>query len=244
MNLARRYLDTIREQLGEIEATQMDVIEQAGAMVAEALHNGRWFYLFGTGHSHMMAEELFYRAGGLARVRPILHPPLMLHNSASESTAIERDPKVVDGLLEDYPMEFGDVLLIASNSGRNPVPVELALRARKQQTKVIALTNKRHSDAFPSRHPSGCKLQDVADLVLDNSGVEGDACVPLPSGGGSTGAASTVTGAAIVQMIACAAVEYAWTKNKPLELFVSSNAENEGHNEKLLARHRDQVRHL
>ncbi len=244
MGLANQYWETVRDQLDAIRETQTGAIESAGRLFSEVLQSERWIYLFGTGHSHMLAEELFYRAGGLVRIKPMLNDALMLHVSASESTAVERDLSVVADLLEQYPVARGDVLLIASNSGRNPVPVELALRAQARGVPVVGVVNRRHSAAFPSRHESGKKLGEVADVVIDNCGVVGDACVPLGPGQGTTGAASTVTGALILQMIACEAIERAMAQGWLPEIFTSSNGENEDHNADLVARYRGQVRHL
>jgi uncharacterized phosphosugar-binding protein len=244
MSLAKDYFNTVRNQVDLIGASQMKGIERAGDLFGQVLCRGQWIYLFGTGHSHMIAEELFYRAGGLARVRPILYSPLMLHESATESTLVERDPSVVDDLLKAYPLAKGDVLLIASNSGRNPVPVELAIRARDLGVSVVGLINRQHSDAFESRHASGKKLADLADVVIDNCGVVGDACVALPGEGLSTGAASTVTGALIVQMIACHAIESAMAKGWQPEVYCSSNAGRAAHNDGLIERYRSSVKHL
>ena len=98
MNLAGKYYQAVKGQIEALGDSQMTQIETAAGWFAEAMNAGRLVYVFGTGHSHMLAEELFYRAGGLARVVPMLHPPLMLHESASTSTQAERDPDVVGEL--------------------------------------------------------------------------------------------------------------------------------------------------
>jgi uncharacterized phosphosugar-binding protein len=244
MSLAEQYFETVRRQIERIGESQFELIQQVGANLAEVLIGEGWVYAFGTGHSHMLAEELFYRAGGLARIKPILVSPLMLHESASESSVLERDPAWVDKILNRYPMQLGDMLLIASNSGRNAVPVELALRANALDVPVVALINREHSEAFPSRHPSGKRLGDVADIVIDNCGVAGDACVEVPGTGLATGAASTVTGALVFEMMACHAIDVALARGWKAELFCSSNAGREGHNEALIERYRSLVEHL
>ncbi len=244
MSYAESYLSTVTGQIEAIQSSQKEQILAAGQQFADVLCRDGWIYVFGTGHSHMIAEELFYRAGGLSRIRPILIPSLMLHESASASTAVERDPKVVDQILAQYPVEAKDVLLVVSNSGRNPVPVELAVRVQERQTPVIALVNARHSASVKSRHQSGLKLGDIADLVIDNCGVEGDACVELTGSNGKIGAASTVTGALIVQMIACHAIEIATKAGWPAEVFCSSNAASEGRNDEILERYRGIIDHL
>jgi uncharacterized phosphosugar-binding protein len=244
MSLSDEYFRIVCDQLNEIKRTQKPVMEKAADLFAECLIHERWIYLFGTGHSHMLAEELFYRAGGLARVRPILRPELMLHVSASESTEAERDLEKVTGIMADYPMGQGDVLLIASNSGRNAVPVELAIRAKETGAKVIALVSRRHCEAFPSRHPSGQRLPDIAELTIDNCGVAGDACVPVAGLGMSIGASSSVTGTAILQMVVCDAVEKALNRGSEPLMFCSSNADREHDNHAILDGLKGIVKHI
>ena len=244
MKLAEIFLTRVLEQLQALARTQREGIEQAAGWFADALASEHWIYLFGTGHSHMLAEELFYRAGGLARVVPMLYEPLMLHASASESTRWERDIEVVPRLFERYPIQAEDVLVVASNSGRNAVPVELALQARRRGARVVAIVNRQQCERWPSRHPSGQRLSEVAELVLDNCGVEGDACVPVPELGLSVGPTSTIAGAALLQMIVCGAVEKAIERGLHPEIFCSSNTVGDDTNAAILAKYRGRVPHL
>ena len=244
MNLAEKYLQTAEAQIEALGDSQMPQIETAAGWFAEVVAAKRLVYIFGTGHSHMLAEELFYRAGGLARVVPMLQPALMLHESASGSTQAERDPNIVGELLKQYPMGGGDVLVVASNSGRNACPVELAMAAKERSVRTIAVINAEHSAKWTSRHPSGKRLGDVVDLVIDNCGVEGDACVPLPESYLSIGATSTVTGCLIMQMIACRATEMLYASGTPPDLYQSSNANHDDRNKALIAEHKKTNPHL
>ena len=244
MNLAEKYFQTVKRQVDAVGSSQMAPIETAAGWFAEAIGGGRLVYVFGTGHSHMLAEELFFRAGGLARIVPMLHPPLMLHESASAATQAERDPDVVGELLERYPVSGGDVLVVASNSGRNACPIELAMTARELSVRTIAILNAGHSSRWASRHPSGRRLGDVVDLVIDNRGVKGDACVPLPGSDLSVGAASSVTGCLIMQMIACRATEMLYVAGAPPDLYQSSNADNDQRNAAIIANHKQTNPHL
>src|SRR5262249_8720980 len=119
--------------------TQVGPIRVAAELVVEALTKGKRFWVFGTGHSHALAEELYGRAGGLADVRAVLEAGLMLHEGLQKSSLMERLPGMADVLLETNGIAAGDVVLVASNSGRNAVPVEFALGARKRGALVIAL---------------------------------------------------------------------------------------------------------
>jgi uncharacterized phosphosugar-binding protein len=181
--------------------TQLPAIRIAAGLVADALAGGKRFWVFGTGHSHALAEELYGRAGGLADVRAVLEPGLMLHEGLQKSSLLERLPGLADVLLEINQIAAGDVVLIASNSGRNAVPVEFALGARTRGAQVIALTSMAHSTATTSRAPGGQRLFETADVVLDNCGVPGDAMIDVDGSPERTGATSTMVGAMLVQAL-------------------------------------------
>ncbi len=151
------YFQAVASQLAEIRATQQMAIEQASSWVAEALINDRFIYTFGSGHSHTLAEETFYRAGGLARTVAILDEKLMVHESAVESTQWERKEGYAADVLKRYPIGAGDVLFVVSNSGRNAVPIEMAIEGAKRGAKVIAVTSLKYLSAVTSRHSSGHK---------------------------------------------------------------------------------------
>jgi uncharacterized phosphosugar-binding protein len=181
--------------------TQLGAIRVAAGLVADALAGGKRFWVFGTGHSHALAEELYGRAGGLADVRAILEPGLMLHEGLQKSSLLERLPGLAGVLLEINQLESGDVVLIASNSGRNAVPVEFALGARERGAQVIALTSMAHTTATTSRAPGGQRLFETADVVIDNCGVPGDALIEAPGSPERTGATSTMIGAMLLQAL-------------------------------------------
>jgi uncharacterized phosphosugar-binding protein len=181
--------------------TQLGAIRVAAGLVADALAGGKRFWAFGTGHSHALAEELYGRAGGLADVRAILEPGLMLHEGLQKSSLLERLPGLAEVLLEINQLDSGDVVLIASNSGRNAVPVEFALGARERGALVIALTSMAHTTSTTSRAPGGQRLFETADVVIDNCGVPGDAVVEVAGSPERTGATSTMVGAMLVQAL-------------------------------------------
>jgi uncharacterized phosphosugar-binding protein len=193
----------------------------------------------------MLAEELFYRAGGLARVDPLLIDNLMLHESASLSTEIERQPGLAERLLDEHPMNAGDVLIVVSNSGGNLVSIELAQRAQELDVYVIALTSMRHATSAKARSHGGPRLHEIADLVLDNHGVVGDAAVSIPGIDRRVGATSTVVGAALLQALATETVALLVDEGIDPEVFSSSNtAGGDEINRVLLDRYRNQVKSL
>ncbi|GMQ28342.1 SIS domain-containing protein [Algoriphagus confluentis] len=240
----KRYYQVIEEKLNKA-FRQKSEIRLAATWIAQCIQSGGWIYTSGTGHSHMMAEEIFYRAGGFARVRPILDPPLMLHADASGSTEIERKEGYAEQLLKDYQMNEKDVFIISSNSGRNPVSIEMAQLAQKAGTKVITITNLSHSKSVDSRHSSGSKLFQVSDVFLDNCGEIGDASIEFEGFSSRVGATSTVIGAALLQAILVQAVGMLLEEGNHPEIFNSSNSDQgEAENELLIEKYKPKVKGL
>lgn len=245
MSKVIEYIVNIQNLITKVLKTQYPVIEDAGKIVAETVKNNGFIYTFGTGHSHMMAEELFYRAGGLARVYPILEDALMLHNGAIKSTDMERLTGYASLIAERYDFTEKDCLIIASNSGRNPVNIEMALTAKEKGMKVICLTNLTHSKAQESRHHTGLKLYQICDVVLDNQGCLGDASVHIPELNRNIAATSTALGAVILQSVVISAVEKMIAENFIPEVFSSSNLdEGDAINKEILDRYKSVIKPL
>ena len=203
---AAAYLTRAARTIHAVVETQEPAIRAAGEAVARALVDGHRLWTFGTGHSHLLAEELYHRAGGLDGVRAVLEPSLMLHEGPGKSSALERLPGLAAALLSQHDVEAGDVVLVASNSGRNSVPVEFAEECSGRGAVIVAVTSLAHSRSVGSRAPSGRRLFEVADIVVDNCGVPGDAVLGVPGVHERVGPTSTMTGALIVQAIVCEAV--------------------------------------
>lgn len=236
-----QYQSLVFEKLQKAFA-QSKEIESAAFLIAACLGNQGWIYTSGTGHSHLLAEEIFYRAGGFARVFPILDADLMLHVDATGSTDLERLEGYGTQLLESHPINERDVLILSSNSGRNAVPIEMAESARKKGAKIIAITNLTHSQSVASRHSSGKKLYQLADIVLDNFGEIGDASIRIPELGAAMGATSTVIGAALLHTILIRAAELCIESGIIPEVFHSSNSDSgEDHNQALIDRYKSRI---
>lgn len=225
MSAVNLYFDKLTEIMAEVVSTQSEAMDSAAEAVAKALESGNRIHAFGTGHSHILAEEIFYRAGGLVNINPILDPPLMLHESASKSTELERELGYGQRLFDSYSLKSGDVLFVFSNSGRNGVSIDLAEIARSNGLTVIVITNMRHTMSGASRHPSGKRLYEMGDIVIDNCGCIGDAAVEFDGGRIKTSPTSTAVGAAILNAIEAGAVEYMLTDGFEPELFCSSNVD-------------------
>lgn len=245
MRKTQQYLQNIQKLINRVAYTQMDSIDHAGEIVAETIMNEGFVYVFGTGHSHMMAEELFYRAGGLARIYPILEDALMLHNGAIKSTEMERLSGYAELILERYECGDKDCLIIASNSGRNAVNIEMVKAAHKKGMKVIGLTNLEHSKALESRHPSGLKLYQICDVVLDNQGCLGDASIYIPQMDRNIAATSTSLGAMLLHLVVISAVEIMLENRFIPEVFSSSNLdEGDVINDEILGKYKALVKPL
>lgn len=239
------YLSEIRRLLDRIEATQAEVISTAAGLIADALAGDHLWHIFGTGHAHMLAEELFYRAGGLLPVNPILDSGLMLHDSALASSLFERLPGYAKEVLSKYPLASGDVILVASNSGANAAPVEVAMLARERGLKVIALTSLTHTQAVPPRHPSGKKLYELADVVIDNCGCVGDAALEVAGLPGKIEATSTVIGATLLHWLEHETVQELMTRGIIPDIVISANVPGgDAHNAAGFARYQGRIRCL
>ncbi|SDI00339.1 SIS domain-containing protein [Alteribacillus bidgolensis] len=169
------YFHEIKQLIDEVERKEARTIQKAAKQIADKVSEGGLLYVFGCGHSHIMAEELFYRAGGLVPVYPILEEKLMLHQGPVQSSQLERKTDYAASFMEELPLTEKDVLLVVSTSGRNGVPVDAALLGKQKGSRVIALTSKTYAASQPSRHDTGKHLHDTADIVLDNHIPKGDA---------------------------------------------------------------------
>lgn len=218
----KSYFSALIDRLQLVSSSQQEAIKRAGEQVARSLAEGGTWFLFGTGHSHMLAEEAFYRAGGLVSVSPILESALMLHESAIQSSQMERLPNLARLILQERKLTRADVLLIASNSGRNAVPVEMALAAKESGVFTIGVTSMDHTTRVASRAPGGQRLFEVVDVVIDNGAPYGDAAIPLADGV-QMGPVSTVTGAAIVNAIAIEAARALQEGGYPVHTWKSAN---------------------
>jgi uncharacterized phosphosugar-binding protein len=238
-----RYFSAAEKLLKEVRETQAERLVKAAEAVSSALAAGGMLYVFGTGHSHLLAEELFYRAGGLARVCPILDEALMLHRGAAASTELERREGYVQEVLQRYPLHRRDCIIIVSNSGRNAAGIEAALFCQQKQLTVIAVTSLAARGA--SRHSSGKLLYQAADLVIDNRVSPGDAAVEVTGLESRVGALSTVTGAAIVNAVTAQAVENLVQRGLFPEVYLSSNTDGgDEQNRRYIEKYRRLIPHL
>jgi uncharacterized phosphosugar-binding protein len=244
MKAMDQYYEILQSQMQEIRRREWPKIATAAGWLADALINDKFLYAFGTGHSHMLAEEIFYRAGGLACACPMLDENTMLHKEAIQATYIEREQGYAAKFMDLYPVQPGDILIVASNSGRNAVPIEMALEGKARGMRTISITNLAHSKQWGTRHSSGKTLAEVTDLTIDTCGIPGDACVPIENFDQLLGSPSTATGALIINAIVVQAIENTIKSGAIPEVFISSNSNGDTHNDRLLQKYKSRVRHL
>jgi len=226
MSSGLMYIENIEKLIQDIKENQIDVIQLCAKKIAESLANNQRIHLFGTGHSHMFAEELFYRAGGLVNINPILEEGLMLHAGAMKSTYLERVEGYAKVIFNNHPLKKGDILIIASNSGRNAVTIEFASIAKEKGLFIIVLTSMKHTQSVGSRHKSGKLLYEFGDIVIDNKGCIGDASVELQGLDRKVAPTSTVIGTMILNAIVAETVEIMVGKGVTPEIYASSNIDN------------------
>ncbi|MBY3051784.1 MULTISPECIES: SIS domain-containing protein [Rhizobium] len=235
------YFSNLIGRLEELKQTLAQPMAQAAAVILDAARGDKRVYVFGTGHSHMLAEEVHYRAGGLAFTVPILVGSAMLHEGAVISSVYERTQGLVRPMLERYGMQPGDVIIIASNSGVNAAPIEAADYAREIGAKVIAITSIAYSSAIANGRR---RLADVADVVLDNGLPPGDAVVDLEGTGLRVGPVSTAVGVTVINAI-FAEVASELSKSGDAPIYLSANMPGAAEiNQKLVKKYRPRNPHL
>ena len=192
------YLTTVQELIGRAmdEHTEAAVATVA-RIAADRISDGRVLYVFGASHAGLLVQALFYRAGGLVPVQPILPRALMLdHKPVTDTSVIERSPGIASTFLEDSTLGDGDLLLVVSVSGRNAVPVEMCLQAQRRGATVVALTALAYSASVTGREVP--RLFEVADHVIDLPASVGDAIISLGDDLPRVGPVSSAVGSAML----------------------------------------------
>ena len=175
------YAARLREVQEAVLSDERPNLLEAARLLARSLDGDepdRMIHVFGCGHSHLMAEEAFWRAGGLVPVHPVLDPNLTLLGG-SRTSPLERLEGYARVLLTGEELRPGEVMVVFSNSGINALPIEVALAAKEAGLRVVAVTSLAHSKGVASCHSSGQKLFELADVTIDTHVPTGDAAVDL-----------------------------------------------------------------
>jgi uncharacterized phosphosugar-binding protein len=243
---AEAYLQTLMPILQEVSGQATGPVQDAADLMVASLRAGGVVQAFGSGHSEALAMEIAGRAGGLVPTNRIAlrdvvglggDPPSVLENSK-----LERDPGVAARLYALTAPSPEDVFVIASNSGINGATVELARIAKGKGHPVVAITSYAHSTRADSRHPSGAKLMDHADVVLDNGAPYGDAVLDLPAGGKAC-AVSSITAALLAQLLHAEVIRRMLATGEKPPVYLSSNTPGaDEHNTELEQRYAGRIR--
>lgn len=237
-------LDEALAAINEFALTQQDAVTAAGVLIADCVAAGGVLHAFGTGHSQAVAMEIAGRAGGLIPTNRVsLHDIYWYGKEEPVNNRLaERDPEVARKIFDLAPVHPGDTFVIASNSGINGAVVELARMVTAAGHRLIALTSLAHSSAVASRHSSGKKLADLADVVIDNGAPIGDAVLDLPDGG-KVCAVSSITSTLAAQMIVAEAVRELIARGLSTPVYLSANVpDGDKHNGELERRYEGRIR--
>lgn len=235
------YLTCIHQLLDDMSTANAERIPIAAARIARTIAAGGIIHAFGSGHSSLLAQEVFHRAGGLAPINAMLDANLTVFGT-SRPTWLERTEGYAASLFVNYDVREGEVVLIMSNSGINPVPIEVAMEAKQRGAYTIAVGSAATYANAQSRHSSGRTLFDVADLALDTRVPMGDALQEIGDGGISVGAASTILGSALLNELVIATAQLLSTNGDEVPVFTSQNVPGgDAANVRLLERYRPRI---
>jgi uncharacterized phosphosugar-binding protein len=236
------YFQKLIDLISKVEKEEAENIRTAAEKISQSIQAGGIIHVFGCGHSHMLAEELFYRAGGLAVIHPILIEELMLHKGAVQSSQLEKENDYVSQFMANVDIRTKDVVIVASTSGRNPVPIDVAQYAKQKGAYVLAITSLSYKKSVTSRHKDRIFLTDASDLTIDNHILVGDALMTHKSLDVPFGPGSTVVGAAIVNAMMVEAVNIMCENQFTPPVFKSGNVDGcEEFNENLVNRYKSRI---
>jgi uncharacterized phosphosugar-binding protein len=239
--------EQVRTRLSELQSmAQSGGLDEAVEAMVGSIRDGGVLQAFGTGHSQAFAMEIAGRAGGLIPTHAIALRDTVLKGDRPASDLkgglLERDTNIANELWGLHEFHPEDVFLIASNSGVNGSIVGIALRAKEEGHTVIAVTSLEHTNAVTPKHPSGKRLAEIADVVIDNLAPFGDATVPVGDGGVLAGAVSSITAAYIAQLLTLATAARIQEAGETPPLYLSANIPGgDEHNDALKARYGERI---
>ena len=231
---AERYQTAIHDLQQDILNSQANVLDAVADRMVKTIQSDRSIFLFGTGHSHMLAEEGHYRAGSLAVFVPILHSSIMLHEQAKLSGNIERIGGVAAPMLARYNPQPDDMLFVFSNSGVNQMPVEMVQTAQQQGMHVVSVSSFAYAAIAPLSS-AGKRLHEIADIAIDNRIVPGDALVAINGLPFRVGPASTIAGSFILNCLVAEVAHRLCETETTVPIYASLNMNGAAeHNQSML----------
>lgn len=245
-DLVGRYFDAAAGLLRRVREEETEAITAAGELVADTVTGGGRLFAFGAGHSSLAAQDVVYRAGGLALMNLLSVPGLtgVDVRPATLGSALERVEGLATTVLDVSPLRAGDLLVVISLSGRNALPVEMASRARERGVRVVGVTSLAYARETAPANPSGTFLKDHCDVVIDSKVAVGDAELTLEGAGAPFASASTVVTSAVMQAVMAVAAAGLVARGVEPPLLRSGNVEGgRAWNDAVFARYRDRIHH-
>lgn len=246
MSKSFTYVEHVKELLDRVTDTQWEAIEGACGEIAKAIGSRQSIFIFGASHAGILAQEMFYRTGGLAVLNPILPAEFMLNTRpVTQTSAMERLEGYPAVILKHTPIRAGDVLLLHSVSGRNAAAIEMALEAKKMGVTTVCITNMEYTSGVTSRHSSGKRLFEVCDIVIDNCGDFEDSSMLLSGMEQKIAPTSSVIGCTIINMMVVRTVELLLEMGIEPPVFHSANVDGgEVFNQALLEKYKEQIHYM
>ena len=236
------YIHNIKSLLETIENLEESSMSQAAQKIADTIQNGGIIHLFGSGHSNILVNEVYYRAGGLVPIQPIIHEPLMLHKGTVQLALLEQKNNYAKHFMKNKDIRKNDIVFVISTSGRNPVPVDVAQISKDNGAYVIGITSIAYAQSQRARHISGQYLYQVVDLVIDNHAPIGDAMLSHDRVAVKFSPGSTVIGSTILNAIFAKSIDIMAKNNFTPPIFLSGNLEDSSeHNQQLIDKYRDRI---
>lgn len=233
----------VKEIIDIVYKEEYSNIKEAAKLIFNSIKDKGILHVFATGHSHMMAEELFYRAGGLVAVDPILRPFLMQHEGSISSTKFERLSGIANVIWDGLDLSQNDPFIVVSNSGINAVPIEFAQIARKNGHKVIVITSVESSKKLKSRTSDNMHLYECGDIVIDNHVPHGDGVIDTKYG--NIGAVSSIVCSYIAQSLVIEIVNLYIENDLVPPIYMSANISGgDEHNKNIYEEYKKRVKSL
>ncbi|WP_341299880.1 SIS domain-containing protein [Lysinibacillus sp. FSL H8-0500] len=233
------YFSEIEKLIQVVKKQEAACLHEAAQIIAHRLQKGGILQLFGCGHSYLLAQEAFYRAGGLVPVRPIFIEPLTLQAGALTSSKNEQDPTIIERYREQFDFHENDVCLVISTSGRNAAPIDAALLAKDAGVFVLSLQSLDYREQ-PTRHHSRQRLEEVVDLVINTHIPIGDGI--LHRHNMQYAPASTVIGSLLLNVLFSEIIEEIAKTSTTLPIFISNNVDtDDSHNKTIMANYQHRI---
>lgn len=235
------YFEKIVSILNKIRETQRENMITAAEYAANVIKNDGIIYIFGCGHSHLIALDCFYRSGGLANVSAMLDTDLMLHNGAAKSSKMEKMHDIAENIFERYCISERDMLFVISTSGKNAVPVEMAQAAKRNNVRCASVVSSEYFNDITD----GKKLYECSDIYIDNCVPHGDSVIDVPKANAKMGSVSTAASSFIMQSVLAEAARLASDSGYGVSIYKSGNVDGGAEfNRALIKKYLPIIKHL